>query len=259
MSAFPHILFGPEQEIQNSYVETVASGNRRFNLGQALFTIDGRRFRFGSAGATLLVASTLVQAAVPTAGHILQTPVAAAVGATSVSTATTTTKVEINEYGEGMLLLTAGNTGENYAYPVDRHGAVAANGVFAVPLVRGSVVQVAIGTTANSASLYRNPFSKVVIAATAVTAPVVGVTVLPLAAYSTSANISYGWMQTRGLAPVRIDATTAVVGQPVIQSGTVAGDAGLATTTLLLTNAIVGNIVAIGSSTHTGLVDLRLE
>lgn len=259
MSSFPHILFGPEQEIQNSYVETVASGNRRFNLGQSLFTIDGRRFRFGSAGATLLVASTLVQAAVPTAAHVLQTPVAAAVGATSVSVALGATKVELNEYGEGMLLLTAANTGQLYAYPIDRHGVVAASGTFAVPLVRGSVVQVAIGTTANSASLFRNPYSKVVIAATAVTSPVVGVAILPLAAYSTTTNVSYGWFQTRGLAPVRIDATTAVVGQPVIQSGTVAGDAGLATTTLLLSNALVGNILAIGSSGNTGLVDLRLE
>ncbi len=124
-----------------------------------------------------------------------------------------------------------------------------------MPLKRGFSVQVAIGTTANSASLYSNPFFKVVVAATAYTSPVVGVNLAAI----TAAN--YGWLQTRGLAPVRVDNTTVVVGQPVVASAATAGDVGLPSATIAttITQPIVGNIIAIGSSAHTGLVDLHLE
>src|SRR6266851_4900067 len=112
MSAFPTILFGPEQEIQNSYTETVASGNRRFQLGQALFTLDGRRFRFGSAGGTLLIAGTLVESRAPIAAHILQTPQAAAIGATSIVLVLGATAVNANDYAEGIVIPTIANIGQ---------------------------------------------------------------------------------------------------------------------------------------------------
>lgn len=260
MSAFPTILFGPESEIQDSYIETVSAGSRRFYLGQSLFTPDGRRFRFGSNGGTLAVAGTLVQSSVPVANHILQTPQAAAIGATSVVVALGATAVKANEYAEGMLHITAANSGQGYAYPIDKHGTVLASGNFTVPLVRGSVVQVAIGTTANSASLYHNPFFQVVLSATTYTSTVVGVVIEPLAA-STATNVAHGWIQTRGLASVRADTSTIVVGQPVVASNAVAGDVGLPSVTIAttITQPIVGNVIAIGSSTNYALVDLHLE
>jgi hypothetical protein len=249
MSAFPTILFGPTPEVFNTYLD------RRFILGQALYDIDGRRFRFGSAGAVNLAAGLLNQSRLPIAGHILQTPVAAAVGATTVTTATTTTAIAVDDYRDGMLLITAGNTGEGYAYPIDTHPAVAGSGNFAVPLKRGITVQVAIGTTANSASLYSNPFFKVLVAATAYTAIPVGVNVAAITA------TQFGWFQTRGLAAVKVDNTTVVVGEAVVASAATAGNVGLpsATIAVTITQPIVGYIQAIGSSTHTGLVDLHLE
>jgi len=249
MSAFPNILFGPDQEIYNTYTD------RRFTLGQSLQMLDGRRFRFNLAGAVALVASTLQQSGVPVANHILQTPAAAAVGAQSVAVALGATAVVADQYRDGQLLITAGNTGEGYSYPVDTHAAVTSSGTFTVPLKRGTTVQVAIGTTANSASLYSNPFWKTVVAATAYTSPVVGVAV------GATAIGSYGWLQTRGLTPIRSDNTTTVVGQPVVASAATAGDCALASATIAttITQPVIGNIIAIGSSAHTALVDLHLE
>lgn len=249
MSAFPNIFWGPDQEVYNGYTDL------RHELGSAMYMLDGRRFRFCLAGASNLIAGTLNQSAVPVTNHILQTPsAAAAVGAQTISVTLGATAASADQYRSGMILLTAGNAGEKYAYPIDTHVAVLSAGVFAAPLKRGVTVQVATDTTASSASFYSNPFWKVVITpASAATSPVVGVSLGAL----TAAN--YGWLQTRGLAPVRADTSTIVVGEPVVASAAVTGDIGLLTTANFITNWTVGNCIAIGSSTHTALVDLRLE
>ncbi len=183
------------------------------------------------------------------------TPTAAAVGAQAISVTLGAAALVADQFRDGQALITAGNTGELYSYPVDTHPAALSGAVFSIPLKRGTTVQVAIGTTANSVSLYSNPFWKFIIQATAYTSPVVGIVLAPVA------SGSYGWVQTRGLAPCRVDSTTVVVGQPVVASATTAGDVGLASATIAttITQAVVGNIIAIGSSGHTGLVDLHLE
>lgn len=247
MSAFPNILFGPDQELFNTYTD------RRYGLGSALYMADGKRFRFGLCGA-LQVAGTVVQGHVPDANHVLQTPAAAAVGAQSITLAIGNTAAVADQFRDGTVLLTAGNSGELYSYPIDTHPAIAASAAAAViPLKRGVTVQVAVGTTASSCSLYVNPFWKFIICATAQSSPALGVVVAAVA------SASYGWVQTRGYAPVRVDSTTIVVGNPVVASSTTAGDVGLLTTANFITNWTVGNAVAIGSSAHTGLVDLRME
>lgn len=244
--AFPDILFLPDGEIYNTYTD------RRWPLGTKGFTIDGRMFRFGLAGASNLAVGKLNQAPAPIANHVLQTPTAAAVGATSVTVALGATAATADQYRDGVLSIELG-TGQGYAYKVDRHAAVASSGSFVVPLVRGTSVQVAIPATSNSVSLVANPYSKIIIAPTTLTSQVVGVNVAAITA------AQYGWFQTRGLCAVLVNSTV-VIGNRVVPSLTTAGAVEAASGTFAVTSLeAVGKVAHVASSTNYSTIDLCID
>lgn len=244
--SFPNVLFGPDNEVFNTYTD------RRWPLGTRLITADGRVFRFGLAGASNLAAGKLHQAPAPVTNHVLQTPTAASVGATTVSVALGATAVTKDQYRDGVLSIELG-TGQGYAYKIDSHAAVSSSGTFVVPLTRGITVQVAIPATSNSVSLVQNPYSNIIVAPTTLTSQVCGVPVSAITA------AQYGWFQTRGLAAVLVNGTV-VIGNRVVPSLTTAGAVEAASGTFAVTSLeAVGRVAHVATSTNYSTIDLCID
>lgn len=254
--SYPNILFGPEGEQLNTHtLQASGTGTNtgRWPFGTQLVLQDGRKFRYALAGGSDLVAGTLQQAAANVANHILQTPTAAAAGATTVTVALGATAVLQNEYLNGYLAIELG-TGKGFIYPIGAHAAVVSSGSFAVPLAGGYSVQVAIPATSNSVSLIHNPYWKVIQMPTTYTQQPAGVAVVAV----TSGKC--GWLQTRGMASVLTNGTV-VVGAPVVASGTTAGaiEAGSTTIATLVAQAEVGFVAHVASTTNQSTINLTID
>lgn len=209
--------------------------------GQEMRFPDGRRFRYARAGAVAVVPGKLYQAAIPVANHVLQTPVAAAVGDRTISLALGATAVTEDQYRDGYVVVDlATNTGFGYMYEVAAHPAIDASTTWAIPI--RSAVQVAISTQANSVSLVPNNYAGVILAVVATpTATLAGVSVkaIPIG--------QFGWIQVAGNCMCLTDGTV-VIGTTVITgsvTGSVAAESGAASLTL----PVVGTVVRVAVDT----------
>lgn len=186
-------------------------GSTNLNLGQKVYTGDGREFRFCLAGATSLVPGKLQQSAVETTAWENIAVAAAAVGATSVTiTASITATANILAGG---YLIVAVTPGQGYQYQIVANTAVSAAANMVVTLA--DPIQVAL-TTSSTVTLVTNPYSNVIICPTALTGTPVGVPVFAVT------NAQYGWLQVTGAAAVLAD-DTLTVGTALVASDTVSG------------------------------------
>jgi len=244
MSAFPFILSIPDAEVYNLYTD------RRFTLGQLAQTLDGRKFRFALNGAALLVPGDCLQAAAPITAHLLMTPAAAAVGATSAVTALGATAVTIDQYRDGVYSIELG-TGFGFAYPVDKHGAQALSTNFTVPFKRGVTIQVAIPTTANSVSLIYNSFNGVVQSPTTLTAQPVGFACSAIPASGTPpATPQFGWVQVGGLIAATTIGTVVIGSNVMVPTTTAGGVAPVAAGT----TPVVGTVAHVATTTNKSTI-----
>lgn len=227
--------------------------DRRWPLGTVGRMEDGRVFRFAFMGAVASVAGSLYQGVVPTANHVGLTPTAAAVGATVISVTTAGTAIIADEYRDGFISQdVVTSTAGGYTYQIATHPAIGAATVFAVPLKENHKVQVAIPATANTVSLYRNPYWKVIVATTTYTQRIVGVAaaVIPVT--------NYGWLQTQGPAFVLTQGTV-VIANPVVGSATTAGAVSPVAAGGSETTQVVGTCLHVGATTNFSLINLSLE
>lgn len=232
----------------------------------------GDMYRYCQAGAVAIAVGKLYQAPIPVTNHVLQTAAAAAVGASTILLTLGNTAIAANDYINGQVVVDlASNTGFGYAYSIDCHPAVAATGVFTIPLagsasrtmqtdglsLTGSeTVQVAIATTANSVSLIPNTYKKVILAVQAtppLTAEVAGVSVAVIAISG------WGWLKTHGHA-ICLTNGTVVIGQAVVPSATTTGaveayPAGVSETTPMP----IGDVVRVATSTNYSTINLRID
>lgn len=233
---------------------------------------NGDIYRYCQGGAAGVVLGKLYQAPIPVPNHVLQTPVAAAVGATTISLALGNTAVVANDYINGQVVVDlATNSGFGQIFTVDAHPAVAASGTFVIPLagspsrtvqsdglvVGGSeTVQVAISTQANSVSLIPNTYKKVILSVQAtppLTAEIAGVGVVAIAASG------WGWLKTRGHAACLTNGTV-VIGQAVVPGATTTGTveaypAGTAETT----PSPVGDVVRVAVTTAYSTINFKID
>lgn len=233
--AFPNIIFGSDGDQYVTSTATAAAVGSPA-VGDELRLNDGRKFRYSQAGAVAVVVGKLYQGPIPVADHVLQTPVAAAVGAKSISLALGATAVTANQYQNGLVTVDlVGNTGGGYGYGIDAHGPVAASGTFVIPLK--STVQVAIGTTANSVSLVPNTRAGIILAvATNPTAAIAGVSVKPFGIGN------FGWICTAGMCMCLTVTAVGAIGTQVIP-GTTTGAVIAQTTATSLTLPIIGTVL----------------
>jgi hypothetical protein len=161
-------------------------------LGAKRITEDGREFRYGKAGGTLIAGGATFGVAV-TANHVAQAQTsgaANAVGSTNVTVHVGATAVTANQYDDGYLLVhrtTSGTAG--MMYPISSHTTSAGSGTITVTLKEP--LEVATYTTCYL-SLIPNPYSSVV-EATEIATSYTG------QAFVSCASGSYCWIQTAGL------------------------------------------------------------
>lgn len=228
-----------------------------YAVGTKLECSDGRIWRYGyfiaAVAAARLASVDYSEASETTA--IDNGVTAAAAGATEVTITSASLNQTKNAHA-GSYLMIEDDAGEGYLYPIIANDAGAANAVvfyLAVPL------QVAL-TTASDIQLVACPYANLIIGSPT-DSLIKGVTM------SAPSAADYGWIQTRGLAPVLCDASagTAAIGTICTLSDGVDGAVqplgGSATpaTTDFVTEPLVGSFATTGTDTGHVVVDLRLE
>lgn len=201
-------LSGPVSVVsQNLFVQNSTANQ---NLGETVFSNDGRAFRYVQAGAADLVSGQLIQSAAEVTANQNLTAVAASAGDSSISTSSTVT-VTANQYAGGLAVITT-SAGAGQAYRISGHAAFTS----AAPTFQlADNVKVAL-TTASRVDLVANPYMSVIQNPVTPTSSPVGV------ACGTLTTLFFGWVQVSGVASVLADGAL-VVGQPVTASNGTAG------------------------------------
>lgn len=252
------LLSGDDVSGQDSYNTNVVTTTQRHPLGSVAMTVDGRIFRYASAGATDLVAGTVQQSAAPIANHLALTSAAQAIGdgngKNPIVVTPGNTAGAANLYAEGTLQVSVA-PGLGQVYKIAGHPAIVASTAFNLSLYGDDLLQTAF-TTATRYGLFHNPWRQVIQAPTTLTAGLAGVPLVVITGNGTSEN--YGWLQTRGPASVLINGTPGV-GVYVMNGATTAGSVDVITTTNLVTSNIVGRMMQVGVSTKNNGVFLLID
>jgi len=181
-------------------------------VGSRCATGDGREFRYVKMGAVAGVPGKLYQAPAEVTNHQDLTPVAAAIGDTTVTVALGATAATANQYAGGLLVVTV-TPGQGYAYKIKSHPAAALSTNLVVTLAEPIVVAL---TTSSRCDLVSNPFNNVIVNPTTATSAPVGVCVTAITA------AQYGWLQTKGECALLADGAV-TVGTALVASNAVAG------------------------------------
>lgn len=242
-----------------SVVDTYSWGTtQKHPLGTVAITKDGRVYRYASAGAADLVAGNIIQSAAPIANHLALTAAAEAIGAGLAADPITVTPGATGGaaglYGEGTLNIDT-TPGNGYNYRISGHAAITASVAFSLYLDPDELIAVAL-TTSSRYGLHHNPFKTCIVAATTVTAAVVGCAAAPITANTVSEN--YGWLQSRGPASVLINGTPGV-GIGVVSGATTAGSVDVAAVAAEINVRIIGRMMQVGVSGKNNSVYLMLD
>ena len=234
------ILYGPESMAYDTYaVVTPAPGaplsggmvayRHRMPLGTQMVLQDGRKFRFGAAGAATLVVGNMLTAGVLTASQQDLTPAAGAALDRTV-TLTTGAASAVNLFAEGWLQASV-TPGIGQTYKIAGHALMTAGAGDIVMLAPGHALREAI-TTSTRFNLVDNPYFRLIQSpATTVASQPMGVAV------SAPTTLRGCFIQTRGCCGV-LGSGTLIAGD-VIGSGL--GTAGAAgPIAALATQPIVG-------------------
>lgn len=226
---------------------TVSEQYPTHELGEKIYTADGRAFRYVKAGGTALNLADLIQSPAEATGNQSVVVAAAAVGDLSVTTTGTVT-VTANEYAGGWIVVTGeASTGTGGMYRIKSHAAATAA---VCTFYLEDPVQVAM-TATTQVDIVKNPYNGVIQMPTTPSGAVVGVAVNEIAANY------YGWVQTDGVATVKNDGTGAItVGTPVVASQTTAGSIDQSANATTEAFAVVGVAVTGIAQAEYGAVKL---
>lgn len=231
-------------------------------VGTKFETSDGREFVLIQNAGTALVSGLLIQGPVKIganhSGLVLSTAV---IGATQITATLGGTAVTANQYAGGFLVISAG-TGIGQTLRIASHPAQTSTSGTVV-LTLEDALQVATLTSDSKGTLELNPYgsangvdvrtSGCVVCPTTLTGPVIGVTVSPIAA-STSTIPAYGFIQTKGVVGCLNDATTAI-GLDLMHSSNTAG---AVMTYVVATSGRIGNSHVAGVTTEVRPITLQL-
>lgn len=173
------------------------------------------------------------------------------------------TKLNVNEYANGYLLVSAG-TGIGQTLQIASHQAAAASATFLVTLQ--DPIQVTLDAT-STVTLVRNPYIGVVVSATGLTGTVVGSSFYAIGAgtastyngtsgaLTTQGQPVYAFVGCHGVWGVQADGTsTPAVGLPASASTTTAGNL----TVFTAAKQYIGNMAGTATSAKIAPVDLKL-
>lgn len=180
------------------------SDTKKETLGAIRETLDGRRFRYAKAAATLVVGGT-TQAAAAVANHVaqIQTNGAAnAAGATVVAVYVGATAVTANQYDDGYLVFYRGGTGTpGHYYCISSHTTSATGSEIIYVTLKDPLVNPTY--TNDYLSLFANPWSALAVGT--------DVAVFPTGqAMAAATSGQYLWVQTGGFSTHKGGDTAAV-------------------------------------------------
>lgn len=228
-------------QVQPQEIYTTSS-TQGADLGALATTGDGRYFRYVKAGATTLVPGQAYCGPAnsnanwsPSGG--LTVGAALATGGTQFNLNSSIT-LAANDLA-GAIMSVAVTPGQGYSYKVKSNSAVTSATGSTIVLEDPVVTNL---STASRVVFYPNPYNGVVVLGTTALAPVVGVSVFPVT------NAQFGWVQTRGLASVLLQA---VSGTPT--PGNVVGVNLANTTGALSTPTGFAIFTPLGALTATGV------
>lgn len=181
--------------------------------GTQAVSSNGRKFRYAKAGGVALVVGNSIQAPAQLTNHDQLTPVAAAIGDTTITVTLGATAVTANQYAGGLAIIDT-TPGLGYSYTIKGHPAADASA--SVVLTLDEAIEVAL-TTTSRVTLAPSPYVGVIqCPISTLTGICVGGAVYPIAISE------YGWIQTGGPGAALIYQTPGV-GFPVTATSGVAG------------------------------------
>src|SRR5512146_1129680 len=255
------IINGPASERNNIYVD------RAYPLGTELHLADGRKYRFGRAGATAAAKGKIYQSEVPDGNFdTLAIPSAQAAGSRTITATLPASSIAADLWKEGFVTIeAAAGTGFGHMLQIETHPASSGSEDVAFTLVGGNGLPEAIGTS-DKATFIKHPLDAVIIHPAPPTAMVVGVPNFTItAAY-------FGWIQYYGPCACLVVGTHVIAGG-VVATSTVTGSpdgsceaAGTAITTTAATIAqvteftgtLIGVCMEVAPTTGYGSVFLRI-
>lgn len=231
-------------------------------VGSKWSSDDDRVFALVQNGATALVSGVLVQSPASIgANHTGLTLSTAAIGATQITATLGGTAVTANQYQGGFLVISAG-TGIGQTLKIASHPAQTSTSGTVV-LTLEDPLSVATLTSDSKGSLTLPQYgsqngtnvqtSGVVVNPTTQTGRIIGATVYPIPASSTTVP-TYGWIQTSGPVGVLNQGTTAI-SLDLMPSASVAG---AVCTYVVATKSRVGTSTVAGEDGKTQLITLQL-
>jgi hypothetical protein len=223
-------------------------------LGTVAVGGDGSQYRYVKAGAgAALVAGNCIQGPGVVTTHLGMVPVAAPIGATSVTfTLGASNAVTANQYSEGWLQLDT-TPGNGRRYRIAGHPAALAAASLTVTLYPDDAVSEVAISTATRVGLIPSPYNGCIqMPVTTATGMLVGVATTNLPASQ------FGWVQTKGFGTPLIAGTPALGGM-VISPSAAPGAAEVSTGTTILTGQIVGRMVQIGAAGKNNGVILDID
>lgn len=254
----PISLFGV-----NGGINTNTDNSISTLVGSKFKSADGREFALVQVGASNIASGLLVQSPASVgANHTdLATVGSPAIGATQVTVTLGGTLVTANQYAGGYAVVSAG-TGIGQTLQIASHPAQSSTtGNVIITLADPLSVALVGGTSTVSLVLpqYGAPNGTnvqtdgVIVCPTTLTGRVIGATLYPLVA-STTTIPSYGFIQTSGAVAVLNGAGTAI-GLDVMPGGSVAGSV---VTYVAATKSRVGTATVAGQDTKAELITLQL-
>lgn len=231
-------------------------------VGAKFRSADDRTFALVQNGGSALVSGVLVQSPASIgANHTGLTCATASIGATQITVTLGGTAVTANQYAGGYAVVSAG-TGIGQTLRIASHPAQSStSGTVVLTLEDPLSVATAVADSKVSLTLpqYGGPNGTnvsthgVVVCPTTLTGRVIGATVYPIPA-STTTVPSYGFIQTNGPVGVLNQGGTAI-GLDVMPSASVAG---AVCTYVAATSSRVGTSTVAGENTKTQLITLQL-
>lgn len=231
-------------------------------LGNVWSSDDGRIFTLVQVGGTAIASGLLVQSPASIgANHTGLTLSTAAIGATQITATLGGTAVTANQYAGGFLVISAG-TGIGQTLKIASHPAQTSTSGTVV-LTLEDPLSVATLTSDSKGSLTLPQYgsqngtdvttSGVVVNPTTQTGRIIGATIYPLAA-STSTIPTYGFIQTSGAVGVTNQGATAI-SLDLMPSASVAG---AVCTYVVATKSRVGTSTVAGEDGKAQLITLQI-
>jgi hypothetical protein len=228
--------------------ESSAGGQRGHPLGSMMAFADGRRYKYGRAGATALLTARLCQQTLNDANFDeLVVPTARAIGDREITLTTGSTAATVDQFKDGYLNV-EDDAGEGYLYTIKSNGAAATTATLTIQLYEE--LQIA-WTTATTCGIFVNPMALVIVHPSPATAMLVGVTprAFPLS--------TYGWFQTWGPCSVLVEGTH-VINERVIDSASADGACAPTASTAAGEENYVGKVMEVAATTEEGIVFLDM-